>query len=311
MFITRSFKKMPTITTILITFFAIICGSIGSYSFEKSFAHNFSPDESAHFLTIVDKIKVESELAVNSTTSNNNNQSSALLHANNALLYYDSNTQDEISERNERIANELDDTLNQLLEEVKSQTDKSQLDNTVDTISAILEEAITTRIDEEQVNNSTIQALVLANIVDASLQNYGDAFNVGIDLTNMSNMMMMRDTTIINDDTTTNERTNHMSNDDTITNSNIVNFTNYESALAFSNSTLDKFHNEIKPSIQAQSQTGEESNTTNETYLGKLENGLVELNNAIKNKENAMKVMEIVHTQIHPNLQILFNLKIG
>ena len=35
----------------------------------------------------------------------------------------------EIAERNERIANELEDTLNQLLEEVKSQTDQSQLAN--------------------------------------------------------------------------------------------------------------------------------------------------------------------------------------
>ena len=56
----------------------------------------------------------------------------------------------------------------------------------------------------------------------------------------------------------------------------------------------------------------EENNTTNsQNYLKKLENGLIEFNNAIKNKENPIKVMEIVHTQIHPNLQILFNLKIN
>ena len=56
----------------------------------------------------------------------------------------------------------------------------------------------------------------------------------------------------------------------------------------------------------------EENNTTNsQNYLKKLENGLSEFNNAIKNKENPMKVMKIVHTQIHPNLQILFNLKIN
>ena len=295
------------ITTVFLTSFAIIFGSIGSYSFEKSFAHNFSPDESAYFLTIVDKIKVELELAGNSTSSNN--QSSAIVHANNALLNYDSNTQYEISERNERIANELDDTLNELLEQVKSQTDKSQLDNTVETIDAIIEEAITTRIDQEQLNNLTIQALVLANIVDAALQNYGNAFNFGIDLTNMSNMMMH---TTTSDNKTTHGGNNHGSNDIN-RHTNIVNFTNYQSALAFSNNAFDRFHNEIKPSlIQSQSETAEESNNTtaNQTHLEKLENGLVELNNAIKNKETPMKVMEVVHTQIHPNLQVLFNLKI-
>jgi len=70
---------------------------------------------------------------------------------------------------------------------------------------------------------------------------------------------------------------------------------------------LDKFYNErfaISPPLS------EENNTTNQNYV-KLKNGLVELNNSIKNKEKAMKVMEIVHTKIHPNLQILFNLKLN
>jgi hypothetical protein len=114
--------------------------------------------------------------------------------------------------------------------------------------------------------------------------------------------------TTTNDNTTTNGHNNHGSNNIS-RHPNIVNFTNYESALGLSNSALDKFHNEIKPSIQ--SQTGDENNTTNQNYLEKLENGLVELNNSIKNKENAMKVMEIVPTIIHPNLQILFNLQIS
>jgi hypothetical protein len=87
----------------------------------------------------------------------------------------------------------------------------------------------------------------------------------------------------------------------------IVNFSSYESALGFSNNALDKYYNEISTVSPPLSE--ENNNTTTQNYLKKLENGLLELNNAIKNKENAMKVMEIVHTQIHPNLQILFNLK--
>jgi hypothetical protein len=44
--------------------------------------------------------------------------------------------------------------------------------------------------EEEQLNNnnSTVQALVFANIVDEILRKYGDAYDVGYDLTNMSNM---------------------------------------------------------------------------------------------------------------------------
>jgi|SRR5215211_2029967 len=91
------------------------------------------------------------------------------------LLNYDSHTKDEILEKNKRIANELDDTLNQLLVEVKSQIDKSQPDSTIETINAILEAAKSTRIDEEQLHNSTIRSLVLANIVDTAMQRHGEA----------------------------------------------------------------------------------------------------------------------------------------
>src|SRR5215208_2642327 len=38
--------------------------------------------------------------------------------------------------------------------------------------------------------NCTIHALVLANIVDQVLREYGEAFDIGYDLTNMSNMMI-------------------------------------------------------------------------------------------------------------------------
>ena len=70
----KNYKKIPG--TIVLISFAIICCCMGSFSFENSFAHNFSPDESAHFLTLVDKIKVESELAANSTGDNNTNNKS-------------------------------------------------------------------------------------------------------------------------------------------------------------------------------------------------------------------------------------------
>ena len=145
--------------------------------------------------------------------------------------------------------------------------------------------------------------MVLASIVDTALQNYGDAYHVGFDLTNMSNLNKETST---NETTTSNGHTDHTSTNTSI-HSDIVNHTNYESALAFSNTALEKYKNDIATDSLPIS---EENNTINsQNYLKKLENGLVEFNIAIKNKEDPMKVMEIVHTKIHPNLQILFNLK--
>jgi hypothetical protein len=291
-----NFKKISI--TILITSFAITCGIIASLSFENSFAHNFSPDESAEFLTIVDKIKVESAIVANSSA--NNNQSSAISHAQYALNTYDSHTNHELSERNERIATELNNTLNQLQDQVETSpssiTDKSQIKQTLETINAILDEAVSVRIDDDQLNNSTIHALVFADIVNNALQSYGSAFDIGIDLTDISNL----NTTSNENNTVDNKHSNHELQ--TITDKiNIVNFSSYESALSFADYALKKFNSEVKTSIP--------NNNKTQNYLEQLENGLLEFNTAIKNKENPMKVMKIVHTKIHPNLQIVFNLK--
>ncbi|HEX5185390.1 MAG TPA: hypothetical protein VFV86_00745, partial [Nitrososphaeraceae archaeon] len=197
-------------------------------------------------------------------------------------------------ERNERIAKELESTLNQLLEEVKSHIDKTQIYFTVEAIDSILEEAITNRIDKEQISNSTIQALVFSNLVNIALQKYSVAFNVGIDLRNLSNVHKLESTrdNVIN---------NHI---------DLLNFSSYESALGFSKTALSKYYKDIS-TISAP--LSEQNNNTIPipNYHKKLENGLIEFNNAIKNKENPIKVMEIVHTQIHPNLQFLFNLELS
>src|SRR5215208_1088448 len=295
-----NFKKISI--KIFLTSFAITCGIIASLSFENSFAHNFSPDESAEFLTIVDKIKVESAIVANSSA--NNNQSSAISHAQYALNTYDSHTNHELSERNERIATELNNTLNQLQDQVETSpssiTDKSQIKQTLETINAILDEAVSVRIDDDQLNNSTIQALVFADIVNNALQSYGSAFDIGIDLTNISNL---NTTSNVNEkNTVDNKHSNHELQNIT-DQMNIVNFSSYESALSFANYALKKFNSEVKTSIP------NNNNNKTQNYLEQLEKGLLEFNTAIKNKENPMKVMKIVHTKIHPNLQIVFNLK--
>ena len=289
-----NFKKIPI--TILMISFAITCGIILSLSFENSFAHDFSPDESAEFLTIVDKIKVESAIVANSSA--NNDQSSSISHTQYALNTYDSHTNHELSERNERIATELNNTLNQLQDQVETSSiiDKSQINQTVETINAILDEAVSVRIDDDQLNNSTIQALVFADIVNTALQSYGSAFGIGIDLTNMSNL----NTTSNENNTVDNKHSNHELQNIT-DHTNIINFSSYESALSFADYALKKFNSEIKISIP--------NNNKTQNYLKKLENGLLEFNTAITNKENPMKVMDVVHTKIQPNLQIIFNLK--
>ena len=68
---------------------------------------------------------------------------------------------------------------------------QQSIDQLVSNIDGILGEAVTTRIDQEQRDNATIQALAFADLVDSILANYGNAYAVDFDMTNMSNMAIM------------------------------------------------------------------------------------------------------------------------
>ena len=62
---------------------------------------------------------------------------------------------------------------------------------TVTTLNDILAEAVTVRIESDQQNNATTWALVVADLVNTVLSDYGNATGSSSDLTNMSNMAGM------------------------------------------------------------------------------------------------------------------------
>jgi hypothetical protein len=153
--------------------------------------HSFSSDESASFLALVDKVKGEAQLVQEDLASNN--MSLANQHANRALALVTDTVTNEIAEINPR----LSDDLNTALATLKSSTEStsnpsvaSDINFTVSDLNDILDEVVTARIDPEQLNNSTTQALRLVEILDGVLENYGDAYAVAFDMTNMSMMMM-------------------------------------------------------------------------------------------------------------------------
>src|SRR5215210_4354666 len=160
--------------------------SIGVASpLHSAYAHSFSGSESASFLSLVHNIRVESELVA----GNVGNATLARQHAENAAKAIDNQTIDEIAERNNRIANDLSSLLQDLQTAAASTPiDAASINDIVSNLDAILGEAISVRIEQEQLNNSTVQAIVLANVIDEVLRNYGSAFEVGFDMTNMSLM---------------------------------------------------------------------------------------------------------------------------
>jgi hypothetical protein len=283
---------------------------------QTAYGHNFTPNESASFLAFVEQLQTESELAQMNLA--NNNISLAQQHANNAAVLLTPNITREIAEQNQRVANDLTMAINDLQDIISSSSQQPQqqllIDQLVSNIDAILSEVVTTRIEQEQRDNATILALAFADLVDSILANYGNAYAVDFDMTNMSNMVMTGSTkdSLTMDNMIASEGNNNsmsmesMDNSSTTKdgdeeisrNNSLVNVSNYQSAHALSNKALETYNTELKPIISG--------GTT--AFATNLENALTQLNDAIRNKSSPMDIMMIVHMQVQPNLLQTFGL---
>lgn len=89
--------------------------------------------------------------------------------------------------------------------------------------------------------------------------------------------------------------------DSTKTNRNyaLVDITDYQNAQALAAKAEKIFNTQLKPIAP--------SNTS--SFITNLENGLTQLINSIRDKVSPMDIMMIVHTQIHPSLQLAYNLE--
>jgi hypothetical protein len=176
--------------------------------------------------------------------------------------------------------------------------------------------------------NTKLEALALANVIDGVLINYGNAYRVGFDMTNMSNMAMIGNNSgpssmILNNPVTgNNSGTSNMNTQSMNTSSNTitmtmpdhgseintgyssVNVSDYQSAQALATKASEIFNTSLKHATMS-------NNNSNVTaFVTSLENGLTQLNDSIGKKASPLDVMMIVHTQIHPNLLEAFNLQL-
>jgi hypothetical protein len=317
--------------------------------YQKVYAHIFTTDETASFVAFANQLQVESELV--QTNLVNNNLSLAQKHADKAASLLTPIILIEIAEENQRIADDLTTSINSLQKITSSSENQRQkVDQLVNDINATLSEAVIMRIEQGQGQGQTssnfldqgieflrgmfmggndgeevadrvdidsrIKPLAFADLVDSILINYGNAYAVDFDMTDMSNMIMMggnssmtisgMDTNRGNNNSSNTSSMNMSSSMMTSTDSNtgnnysLVNMTDYQSAQALAAKALENFNTELRPII-----------LKNETGLvGNLEMGLTQLNDLIKNRASPMDIMMIVHTRIHPGLLEAFNLQL-
>jgi len=272
-------KETATIVSLLLLLLGIILTVlVNTYSKNQlAYAHNFSPNALSTFITIVHRAEVELLLANNNFPSN---VTLALDHGEKAVKLMDDAYYSD--------------------EDIIDDTDFIRRYN----------EALNS-------NNSTIHALVVANIADQILREYGEAFDIGYDLTNMSNMMMLVQT-ISNSHSRSSpsSSSSHSMNMNMSMHSNIVaeendsstkivNIDNYQSAQQLSESVYEIFENQLRSLIMSSSNTN-----TNNTDITMVAKSLFALRDSVNNKASAQDIMNIVHGQLHPNLQLAYDLKL-
>jgi hypothetical protein len=247
--------------------------SVNSYYSKTVYAHDFSTTDESTLVTLVEQIKAETQLINTNFLSNDN--VSAHRHARNAA----------------ELMKDLDDNITEAI----PSSDIAQI------------------YDNGQ-RNSTTLAMVSANIVDDILRKYGSAFEIGYDMTNMSNMNMMT-MPKINDSTspsmsmmtaaanTNNSNTlgGHSNISEMMENSlELTRINDYETAQVLSDNIGAEFSSQLRP-----------RSPVNETAsIDKLENSLEELKQAVDIKASPEVLMEIVHIQIHPMLQKVYDLEL-
>ena len=140
------------------------------------YGHTFSGDESASFLTKIEMIKIESKLALEQVS---NNTALAKEHADHVADQLTSNDTDEISERNSRLAADLNNAINNFSNAFESGTpSQTEISDKVTSINDIIADVVSSRIDEEQQENATVKALVVNDLVGETLENYGIALGM-------------------------------------------------------------------------------------------------------------------------------------
>jgi hypothetical protein len=280
-------SKSSSILILLLT--GIVMSMVTIFPIKQMvYAHTFSGDESAAFLALVRQIEAEIGL-VNSNLPSN--ITLAQEHAEHATEHLDANTTKELTERNERVSNDLTRELSDLQASINAKPIPATqiINDKVANINATLQDAIAVRIEQDQLSNSTVNALAINDILGEVLEHYGAAYGIEEEGGEEEHG---------NETDTTDNTTETAAGLNTTANTTaIINLAEYQSAQAYANQTKQML-NEVKALAP--------SNTT--STISNVENGINEMITAINNKAPFSTVDEIVDNKVLANIKTAFNL---
>jgi uncharacterized protein YdbL (DUF1318 family) len=271
------YNKM-SMRKLIITFLilSIVSSVAVSNPLNRAFAHTFSGDESATFLALLEMIKTEAHLAQQNLGTN---VTLAHEHAEATTEHLDANQTKEISERNTRVSNELNDSLTALKNAFNSTSPPtaSDIKDKVSNVDAILGEVLSVRIDKNQLNNVTVKASTINDLVGETLEHYGEA--VGHEDTNKSS------------------ESNSTTNASSSAAVKIVNEAAYQTAQALSSRVIELYKDV-------------NSKALNSTAAENAQSGLEMLKSDIDNKVPFDTIDKLIDSTISPALNSGYDLKL-
>src|SRR5919199_1130390 len=92
--------------------------------------------------------------------------------------HFDANTTKELTERNKLVANDLTKAISDLNQTVQSKPSTDVVKGKINNINALLQEAITVRVEKNQLTNSTVKGQAVSDIADEALERYREAYGI-------------------------------------------------------------------------------------------------------------------------------------
>ena len=257
-----------------ILLFTLISVGLSTYTITRTaYAHTFSGGESASFLALANQLTSEVHLVQSNIPSN---ITLARDHASDAREHLSANTTKELSERNKRVANDLNVGIEDLQKTVNSTSPaptQAAVKDKVDNIAALLQEALSVRVEPDQMKNATVHILALNDLLGEINEHYSGAYG-------------------IEGGAKENQTTPH---------NKLVNFADYQSAQSLANKTTQMF-NDAKKLVP--------SNVTSSQAFLKIGTALKSLEGAIQSKKPVDQIQGIIDNQIRKNIDSAFRLKL-
>lgn len=173
--------------------------------------------------------------------------------------------------------------------------------NIEDIVEEILISEDSFTIGSDQFYNNTVISLVVANLADEVLRNYGHAYRIPSYLMLSMNFTKVEEMQDDPDVLNLNTHNGHITYSQNST-SFLTDTISYGTSLEIANRMIEIYDKELKVSLS--------DSITNNALLN-LGSALGDLRKNIESKEKPSIIMQTVHERIHPNLQEAFNLSIN